>query len=54
MFAVSKRCCGLGRTRFPGLAKNTAFYGLAAIAPDIRKGAVFLRLYGLAQPAAEG
>lgn len=35
----------------PGLAKNTAFYGLAAIALDIRKGAVFL---GLAQLAGEG
>ena len=38
VFAVSKRCYGLGRTRFLGLAKNTTFYGLAAIAPDIRKG----------------
>ena len=54
VFAVYKRCYGLGRTRFPGLAKNTTFYGLAAIAPDIRKGAMFLRLYGLAQPATEG
>ncbi len=54
VFAVYKRCYGLGRTRFLGLAKNTTFYGLAAIALNIRKGAMFLRLYGLAQPAAEG
>ena len=54
VFAVYKRCYGLGRTRFLGLAQNTTFYGLAAIAPDIRKGAVFLRLYGLAQPVGEG
>ena len=52
--AVYKRCYGLGRTRFLGLAKNTTFYGLAAIAPDIRKGAMFPRLDSLAQPAAEG
>ena len=37
-----------------GLAKNTTFYGLATIAPDIRKGAMFLRLDGFAQPASEG
>ena len=54
VFAVYKRCYGPGRTRFLGLAKNTTFYGLAAIAPDIRKGAMLLRLYGLARPAAEG
>ena len=53
-FAVYKRRDGLGRTRFLGLAKNTTFYGLAAIALNTRKGAVFLRLYGLAQPAGEG
>ena len=53
-FAVHKRCHGLERTRFLGLAKKTTFYGLAAIAPDIRKGAMFLRLYGLAQPAGVG
>ena len=54
VFSVYKRRHGLGRTRFLDLAKNTTFYGLAAIAPDIRKGAMFLRLDGLAQPAAEG
>ncbi len=54
VFAAHERRYGLGRTRFPGLAKNTTFHGLAAIALDIRKGAVFLRLYGLAQPAAGG
>ena len=54
VFAVHKRCYGLGRTRFLGLAKNTTFYGLAAIALNIRKGAMFLRLDGLARPAAEG
>ena len=30
-----------------GLAKNTTFYGLAAMAANIRKGASFLALYGL-------
>ena len=40
VFAVCKRCYGLGRTRFPGLAKNTTFYGLAAIALNIRKGTI--------------
>ena len=54
VFAVYKRCYGLGRTRFLGLAKHTTFYGLAAIAPDIRKGAMLLRLDGLARPASEG
>lgn len=36
--AADKRCYGLGRTRFLGLAKNTTVYGLAAIAHNIRKG----------------
>ena len=51
VFAVYKWCYGLGRTRFLGLAKNTTFYGLAAVALNIRKGAMFLRLYGLPRPA---
>ena len=38
VFAVHNRCYGLGRTRFPCLAKTTTFYGLAAIALNIRKG----------------
>ena len=50
VFAVYKWCYGLGRTRFLGLAKNTTFYGLAAVALNIRKGAMFLRLYGLPRP----
>ena len=49
-FAIYKRCYGLGRTRFLGLAKNTTVYGLAAIAHNIRKGARFLDLYGVAEP----
>ena len=49
-----KRCYGLRRTRFLGLAKNTTFYGLAAIVPDIRKGTIFLRLDRLAQSASGG
>ena len=49
--AADKRCYGLGRTRFLGLAKNTTVYGLAAIAHNIRKGARFLGLYGVAEPA---
>ena len=37
-----KRCYGLGWTRFLGLAKNTTFYGLSAIALNIRKDGMFL------------
>ena len=54
VFALRRRCCGLGRTRFPGLAGNTAFHGPAAVALDIRKGAMFPRLHGLPRPAAGG
>jgi len=46
-FATYKQHYGLARTRFMGLAKNQTFYGLAAMAANIRKGAKFLRLYGL-------
>jgi len=34
------------RSRY-GLAQNLTFYGLAAIADNIQKGAEFLLLYGL-------
>jgi IS5 family transposase len=37
-----------------GLAKNVSFYGLAAIAANVRKGAKFLALYGLPDPASTG
>ena len=46
-FATYKQHYGLARTRFMGLAKNATFYGLAAMAANIRKGAKFLTLYGL-------
>ncbi|MCF6275762.1 MAG: transposase [Robiginitomaculum sp.] len=46
-FATYKARYGLARTRLMGLAKNLSFYGLAAIAHNIQKGAKFLRLYGL-------
>jgi IS5 family transposase len=46
-FATYKQHYGLARTRVMGLAKNTTFYGLAAMAANIRKGAKFLMLYGL-------
>jgi IS5 family transposase len=36
------------------LAKNVSFYGLDAIAANVRKGAKFLRLYGLPDPASTG
>ena len=49
-FATYKKHYGLARTRFLGLAKNETFYGLAAIAANIRKGAKFLGLYGIPQP----
>jgi IS5 family transposase len=53
-FATYKRHYGLARTRFMGLAKNVSFYGLAAIAANVRKGAKFLRLHGLPDPASTG
>jgi IS5 family transposase len=53
-FATYKQHYGLARTRFMGLAKNLTFYGLAAIAANIRKGAKFLMLYGLPDPASAG
>lgn len=46
-FATYKQHYKLDRTRFLGLAKNRTFYGLAAIAANIRKGAKFLGLYGI-------
>jgi len=53
-FATYKKHYGLARTRFMGLAKNVTFYGLAAIAANLRKGAKFLTLYGLPEPASIG
>ncbi len=50
-FATHKQHYGLARTRFMGLAKNATFnatfYGLDAIAANIRKDAMFLMRYGL-------
>lgn len=46
-FAPYKARYGLARTRLIGLAKNLTFYGLAAMAHNIQKGAKFLNLYGL-------
>ncbi len=46
-FATDKRCYGLARTRLLGLAKNRTFYGLAAIAHNMGKGARFPSLYGV-------
>jgi len=37
-----------------GLGKNTTFYGLAAMAANIRKGAKFLAEYGLPEPYYAG
>ena len=53
-FATYKSRYGLARTRLLGLAKNLTFYGLAAIAHNIRKGGKFLILYGLPEPATTG
>lgn len=47
VFAVYKTHYGLSKTRFLGLDKNMTFYGIAAIAHNIRKGAKFLTRYGL-------
>jgi len=49
-FATYKIRYGLARTRLMGLAKNLTFYGLAAVAHNIQKGAKFLTLYGLPKP----
>jgi len=53
-FATYKARYGLARTRLMGLAKNLSFYGLAAVAHNIQKGAKFLRLYGLPEPTSTG
>lgn len=53
-FATYKQHYGLARTRFMGLAKNVTFFGLAAMAANIRKGAKFLMLYGLPDPGSTG
>lgn len=53
-FATYKQHYGLARTRFMGLAKNTTVYGLAAIAANVRKGAKFLKMYGLPEPSYAG
>jgi len=37
-----------------GLAKNATVYGLAAIAANLRKGALFLGLYGLSNKSITG
>jgi IS5 family transposase len=53
-FATYKCVYGLARTRFMGLKKNLTFYGLAAMASNIKKAAKFLLLYGLPEPATTG
>lgn len=53
-FATYKQLYGLARTRFMGLEKNLTFYGLAAMASNIRKAAKFLTLYGIREPAPTG
>jgi len=53
-FATYKSRYGLARTRLMGLANNLTFYGLAAIAHNIQKGAKFLLLYGLPEPEFAG
>lgn len=53
-FATYKQHYGLARTRFMGLAKNVTFYGIAAMALNLRKGARFLTLYGLPEPNFTG
>ncbi len=53
-FATYKQLYGLARTRFMGLDKNLTFYGLAAMAANIRKAARFLTLYGIREPLPTG
>ena len=53
-FATYKSRYGLARTRLMGLVRNMTFYGLAAIAHNIQKGAKFLLLYGLLEAEQVG
>ena len=53
-FAQYKRIYNLARTRVMGLANNMTFYGIAAIAHNIQKGAKFLMLYGLPESIPTG
>jgi len=53
-FAVYKCQYGLRRTRLMGLAKNLSFFGMVAIAHNIKKAAKFLQLYGIRKPAFAG
>ena len=53
-FATYKQHYDLARTRFLGLAKNLTFYGLAAMAANIRKGAKFLTDFGLPEVVNAG
>ena len=46
-FATYKQTYGLRRTSLMGLAKNTTFFALVAIAHNLQKGARFLMRYGL-------
>ena len=54
LFATYKSRYGLARTRLMGLVRNMTFYGLAAIAHNIQKGAKFLLLYGLLEAEQVG
>jgi transposase, IS5 family len=53
-FATYKRHYGLARTRLMGLAKNLNFFGIVAIAYNIKKAAKFLQLYGQRKPHYAG
>ncbi len=53
-FATYKSRYGLRRTRLMGLAKNLTLFGLAAVAHNIQKGAKFVLLFGLKEPAPTG
>jgi IS5 family transposase len=53
-FAIYKCNYGLRRTRLMGLAKNLSFFGIVAIAHNIKKAAKFLQLYGIREPAFAG
>jgi IS5 family transposase len=53
-FETYKQHYGLARTRFLGLTKNLTFYGLSAMATNIRKGAKFLPNYALPEVVNAG
>jgi IS5 family transposase len=49
-FSIYKCNYGLRRTRLMGLDKNLSFFGIVALAHNIKKAGKFLQLYGIRKP----